>query len=79
MKHAPGLKRRATNVSLPDSLVSEARQLHVNISRECAAGLAAAVKREKVLRWQGAHRDRIDAFASWLDQNGMPFEDLRVF
>lgn len=79
MKHEPVRKRRATNVSLPEVLVEEARQFDVNISKECTAGLKAAVKREKVRRWQEQHRERIDAFAEWLDHNGMPFEDLRVF
>lgn len=64
---------------MPEGLVDEARQLGINVSLECTAGLTAAVKRESDRRWQEEHQGRINAFTAWLDENGMPFEDLRVF
>lgn len=80
MPHEPvRRRRRATNVSLPEDLVGEAKRFDINVSRECTVGLAAAVKREADRRWQEEHRDRIDAFAVWLEENGMPFEDIRVY
>ncbi len=72
-------RRRPTNVSLPEELVLEAKRLDINISRECTAGLSAAVRRESDRRFQEEHRDRIDAWNVWFEENGMPFEDLRVW
>lgn len=81
MKHEQIItrRRRATNVTLPDELVEDARALNVNVSRACAAGLAAEVRRKKAERFQKEHRERIAAFTAWFEENGMPFEDLRVF
>ena len=80
MKHDPVVnRRRATNVTLPEELVAEARALNVNVSRACTTGLAAAVRQERTRRFQEEHRERIDAFTVWFEEHGMPFEDLRVF
>ena len=72
-------RRRATNVSLPEDLVAKARELKVNVSKACAAGLAAAVREEDIKRWQEEHRERIEAWNVWFEENGLPFADLRVF
>ena len=41
--------------------------------------LRAATREARDRKWAEDHRERIDAFAEWLDEHGMPFEDLRVF
>ena len=35
--------RRPTNITLPDTLLREARELGINLSQACERGLAAAV------------------------------------
>lgn len=72
-------KRRPTNVTLPDHMVAEARSLGLNISKICEKGLDSALREERGRRWQKEHRDRIDAWNSWFEENGLPFADLRVF
>lgn len=81
MKHEviPPVKRRATNVTLPEDLVAQARELGVNVSKACQTGLSAAVRLEREQRWREEHCERIDAFSDWFERNGMPFEELRVF
>lgn len=79
MKHEVVTRRRATNVTLSEQLVTEARTLDVNLSKAAEAGIAAAVRAERNRRWQEDHRERIDAFADWFEENGLPFQDLRVY
>lgn len=81
MKHEPitRARRRATNVTLPAPLIDQARDLDINLSKACEAGLAQAVRAEASRRWEEDHRGRIDAFTAWFEEHGMPFEDLRVF
>lgn len=81
MKHEPILraKRRPTNVTLPEELTSCARELGVSISKACEAGLAAAVKAERERRWVEENRPAMKAWNVWLEENGMPFEDIRLF
>jgi antitoxin CcdA len=44
--------KRATNVSLGETPVSEARQLGINVSRACEDGPENEVGRERTKRWQ---------------------------
>ncbi|WP_375392208.1 type II toxin-antitoxin system CcdA family antitoxin [uncultured Sphingomonas sp.] len=79
MKHEVVTRRRATNVTLPEELVVEARVLGINISKATEQALQIAVRAERNRRWQEEHKDRIDAWNAWFEENGLPFADLRVF
>lgn len=72
-------KRKPINLSLDSQIVEAARELGLNISRISEQALRIATKKERERRWAAQHRERMDAFADWLDEHGMPFEDLRVF
>ena len=72
-------RRRATNISLDQKLVEEARALGVNVSRACEAGLAQVTKTAREVAFV---RDNAAAFAAWRDYHdkfGLPFADLRQF
>ncbi len=79
MKNAPASARRPVNLSLDESLVVSARSLDINISRACETGLARAVKEERERRWRETHREMIEANNLWIEQNGLPLEDYRLF
>lgn len=79
MKHEVIARRRATNVTLPEDLVAQARALGLNMSKVMERALRIAVREEETRRWQDEHKDRIDAFAVWFEENGLPFQDIRVY
>ena len=73
-----GLKR-ATNVSLSEALVTEARELGVNVSRACEDGLASEVRRERSKRWQEENAAGFEAWNSYVERNGVPLANYRKF
>jgi antitoxin CcdA len=77
----PGVitRRRATNVTLPDELVGRARELDVNLSKACEAGLAAAVKDAARSRWKADNTEWIQAHRQWVEENDLPLEKYRLF
>lgn len=81
MKHDPIVsgKRKAVNLSLDTGVVQTARDLGLNLSKISEDALRAATREARNRKWADEHAKRIDAFAEWLDEYGMPFEDLRVF
>ncbi len=81
MKHDPiaSGKRKAVNLSLDTGVVQTARDLGLNLSKISEDALRTATREARQRQWADDHRERIDAFAEWLDEHGMPFEDLRVF
>lgn len=71
--------RRATNVSLAADTVAAAKELGINVSQACEAGLAAAVKKERERRWKEEHWEAIQANNAWVEKNGLPLEKYRLF
>ena len=71
--------RRATNVSLPENLVAEARTLKVNVSQACERGLAAEVRRSKEQAWLKENRAALDAWNDFIEANGLPLAEYRQF
>ncbi|MGD0108685.1 MAG: type II toxin-antitoxin system CcdA family antitoxin [Rhodopila sp.] len=71
--------KRATNVSLSEALVSEARELGINVSRACEDGLETEVRRERTKRW---HEDNAAGFEAWnayVERHGVPLARFRKF
>jgi antitoxin CcdA len=71
--------RRATNVTLPESLLQEARKLDINVSQACERGLAAEVAATKAQLWLDENRAAMDAWNNYVEQNGLPLAEFRQF
>ena len=71
--------KRATNVSLSDALVAEARELNINVSRACESGLENAVRQAKAARWQEENAAGFDAWNTYVERNGVPLAQYRKF
>ena len=73
------MKRRPTNVTLPEDLVAEARALNVNVSKACQVGLTTAVKDEADRRWKEENAVWIEEHRRWVENNALPLERYRLF
>ncbi len=71
--------RRATNVTLPESLLREARELGVNLSQACERGLAAEVEALRRRRWIDENREAMAAWNTHVAEHGMPLAQFRTF
>ncbi len=71
--------KRATNVSLNEALVAEARTLSINVSRACEAGLENAVRQAKAARWQQENAAGFDVWNDYVERNGVPLARYRKF
>lgn len=71
--------KRATNVSLPERLVAEARELGVSVSQSCEEGLAAAVKKARGERWLEENRAALESNNEWVAKHGLPLARYRMF
>jgi antitoxin CcdA len=72
-------QRRPTNVTLPESLVAQARELKINISQACEAGLAAQVKAAREKQWLEENREAIEYWNEKMAREGLPLAEYRVF
>jgi antitoxin CcdA len=71
--------RRPTNVSLPVSLIEDARLLDINLSRACEQGIVVAIKAERERRWKDQNKEAIEDYNRWVDENGLPLAEFRQF
>jgi len=71
--------RKATNVSLDGDLVSQARELGINLSRACEAGLADAVKRERIVRFKAENAEAFASYNEHVEKYGLPLAKYRMF
>jgi antitoxin CcdA len=77
-QHQPS-PRRPTNVTLPESLLQDARDLKVNVSQACEHGLAAEVAKTKLRVWLKENRPAMDAWNDYVEKNGLPLDAFRQF
>jgi len=76
---SPPTPRRRANVTLPDSLLQEARDLQINVSQACERGLAAAVTEARARRWLQENRAAMDAWNEHVEAHGLPLAEFRQF
>lgn len=76
---APGSPRKATNVSLGESLLAEAKALHINVSQAAEAGLARAVAEKRAELWLAENQEAIASSNAYIEQHGLPLARHRMF
>jgi antitoxin CcdA len=71
--------RQRTNVTLPEALLREARQLNINLSQACERGLSAAVLEMKAAQWRQENQAAMDAWNAHVEEHDVPLAEYRQF
>ena len=71
--------RKATNVTVPVDVYQRAKELGINFSRTCEQALREAIKAEEGRRWAEANADFIKNTNEWVEKNGLPLAEYRMF
>jgi antitoxin CcdA len=71
--------KRATNVSLPEDLLAEAKALKINISQAAEAGVVQAIARTRSERWLGENQEAIESSNAFVEKHGLPLAKYRMF
>jgi antitoxin CcdA len=76
-RHDP--TRRATDVTLPQALLQDARALRINVSQACEQGLAAAVSDAKAKMRQSESQAPLERWNEYVEQSSVPLAEFRQF
>jgi antitoxin CcdA len=79
LTRTPKPQRKATNLSLDQALITEAKELEINVSSVAEEAIADAVRAEKNRRWKEENRGAMEAWNEWTRKNGLPLEKHRLF
>ena len=71
--------KRATNVSLSDPLITEAKALGINLSQAAENGIAQAIKDKKTEQWLAENRAALESFNEYIKKHGLPLAEFRPF
>lgn len=71
--------RKATNLTLSEDLIAEAKALGINLSQAAEIGLAKAVADEQARLWKEENAEAIKSWNEWVRVNGIPLEKYRRF
>ena len=73
------IARKATNVSINEALLSEAKALKINVSKAAEAGLVTALAEKRSELWLAENRAALESSNSYVEQNGLPLAQYRAF
>ncbi|POR55737.1 antitoxin CcdA [Paraburkholderia eburnea] len=81
MRHpaADATPRRATNISLPEDIYKDAKELGINFSQTCERALRQAVQVEKDRQWAIKYAGFIEAYNEMVERDGLPLAQYRAF
>lgn len=71
--------KKATNVSLTEALLAEAKTLRINISQAAEAGVALAVSQKRAELWLKENAKAFDCWNHYVEKNGLPLAKYRSF
>jgi len=71
--------RKATNVTLPETLLAEAKSLDINISKAAELGLMQAVAERRAEVWRQQNQEAIASSNTYVEERGLPLDSLRMF
>jgi antitoxin CcdA len=66
-------------VTLPETLLHDAREMGINLSQACERGLAAEVADARRQRWLEENKGAMDAWNGHVAEHGLPLAAFRQF
>jgi antitoxin CcdA len=78
--HAPStVAKKATNVSLSETVLADAKALRINISQAAEAGVARAVAERRAALWVAENAKAFECWNDYVEKNGLPLAKYRSF
>ena len=76
---AASRSRKATNVTLGEMLLTDAKALHINISQAAEAGIARAIADKRAELWLMENQEAIASANAYVEEHGLPLAEHRMF
>lgn len=73
------MNKRATNLTVDEALLAEAKALGINLSATFEASLRAAVRARQAEQWLEQNRPALTGYNDWVAENGLPLARHRQF
>lgn len=71
--------KKATNVSLAEPLLAQAKELRINVSQAAEAGVAKAVAEKLAEQWVQENMEAFECSNAYVEKYGLPLAKYRMF
>ena len=71
--------KRATNVSLAEDILTQAKALGINLSQTLEAQLEKLVREARAKQWAEENREAIESQNRWIEKHGLLSDHYRFF
>jgi antitoxin CcdA len=71
--------KKATNVSISEVLLADAKELQINVSRAAEAGLDRAIAERRAEIWLKENLEALQSSNEYVERNGLPLAKYRQF
>ena len=71
--------KKATNVSISEALLADAKELQINVSRAAEAGLDRAIAEKRAEIWLKENLEALQSSNEYVERNGLPLAKYRQF
>jgi antitoxin CcdA len=71
------VKKRSVNVSIREDLADEAKAFGTNMSALLESAIEDRHREMRRQKWRDDNRAAIESWNRWIEENGVPFEELR--
>ena len=73
------IAKKATNITLSQEVVDDAKALGLNLAKTCERLLRETIRIEKERRWADEYADFIAAYNQSVQEDGLALEQWRTF
>jgi antitoxin CcdA len=74
--HTHKEKRKTTTVTLPPSLLAEAKALNINLSRTLENTILSLVKENEAKKWAEENKDVIESMNAYYEKNDVSIKPI---
>ena len=71
--------KKPTNLTINSDLLSQAKDMKINLSATLENALAEALKSKKVEQWKEENKESIFAYNEMIEENGIFSDGIRMF
>lgn len=78
-RSAPTAPRKRTTITIRPDYLADAKRLGINVSEAAERGLRDAIREAEAALWREENGEAVAAANDWIEANGLPLADRRLF
>ena len=75
----PSAPRKRTTMTIRPDYLAAAKRLGITVSKAAERGLRDAIREAEAAQWLAENRKAITAANDWVEANGLPLKNHRLF